>query len=212
MTEVLRYNMPQSQIGTTVMVAQSWGQYGKDTVKVGGIPAMSDFAFFLASNATSSIRQTYFKYGAWLGLGSFDTITYPKADSFVYKLFSKGWISKNQFTLLITSDSTLRVSFGGFNERFIAEIAGRSKYSDSLIKWMPQSKWSIQYSKIIINEVIIEEKPFTAYIDLNYTNIRIPRDHLRLIMEYIMKYKDCVKVDESPQSLFTCKCRNFYDC
>lgn len=51
-----------------------------------------------------------------------------------------------------------------------------------------------------------------AFIDLNYTNIRVPRDHLRIIMEFIMSYKECTKLDESPNSLFTCKCKNFYDC
>jgi hypothetical protein len=32
-------------------------------------------------------------------------------------------------------------------------------------------------------------------------------------MEYIMKTKNCMKMDvESPYSLFICECRNLYDC
>jgi len=60
-----------------------------------------------------------------------------------------------------------------------------------------------------MNETAIDTKTFSAYLDLNSTNIRVPRDHLKVIMEYIMRFKECVKEDETPQSLFTCKCRNF---
>jgi hypothetical protein len=52
----------------------------------------------------------------------------------------------------------------------------------------------------------------TAYIDLNFTNIRVPIDHLKVVIDYIMKTKDCRKIDESVNSLFTCECKNFYDC
>jgi len=49
-----------------------------------------------------------------------------------------------------------------------------------------------------MNETIIEVKPFTTFVDLNYTYIRVPREHFRIILEYIMRYKECVKVDETP--------------
>ena len=44
----------------------------------------------------------------------------------------------------------------------------------------------------------VEAKRFTAVIDTNYMNIRVPREHLKMIMEHIMKSKDCAKVDETP--------------
>jgi hypothetical protein len=104
---------------------------------------------------------------------------------------------------------------GGVNEKLVAEVANHSRYSEKIVRWLNMSdprKWSFQYSKIYMNETVIDSQTFSAYLDLNSTTIRVPRDHLRLIMEYIMRYKECVKVDETPQSLFTCKCRNFYDC
>lgn len=51
-----------------------------------------------------------------------------------------------------------------------------------------------------------------AYIDLNFTNIKVPIAHFKIIMDYIMKTKDCRKVNEQTNSLFTCVCKNFYDC
>jgi hypothetical protein len=50
-----------------------------------------------------------------------------------------------------------------------------------------------------MNETAIDTKNFSAYLDLNSTNIRVPRDHLKVIMEYIMRFKECVKEDETPQ-------------
>ena len=47
---VFRYTIPY-----TKLVAQCAGYFGKDTVKVGSLPAMSDFAMLFAFNATSSI-------------------------------------------------------------------------------------------------------------------------------------------------------------
>ena len=69
---VFRYTIPY-----TKLVAQCAGYFGKDTVKVGSLPAMSEFAMLFAFNATSSIRNTYFKSGAWLGLGPSDPAAFP---------------------------------------------------------------------------------------------------------------------------------------
>ncbi len=36
----------------------------------------------------------------------------------------------------------------------------------------------------------------TAFIDLNFTNIKVPIAHFKIIMDYIMQTKDCKKVNE----------------
>lgn len=167
-----------------------------------------------AYNATTAIRDTYFKYGAWLGLGPLDSRIYHFGDSWVLKLKDKGLIPSAIFTMLVNS-TTLSLTLGGYNQTIIKNIANRTRFNESLIKWqnMTDVSWKLQYTGLFMNDTIaIQKKAMTALIDLNIANIRVPKDHLRIIMEYIMKYKDCVKVDETPQSLFTCKCRNYYDC
>jgi hypothetical protein len=141
---------------------------------------MSDFTMLFAFNATSSIRNTYFKSGAWLGLGPSDPAAFPQADHLVSKMHAKGWISRQIFSL-IANGQDLQVSMGGVNERLAAEVANHSRYTDQIVRWQNMSdprKWSFQYSKIYMNETVIDTKTFSAYLDLNSTNIRVPRDHL----------------------------------
>jgi len=118
----------------TKSIASTWGYFGEDTLKLGSIPAMSNVRFLTAFNATSSVRNTYFRYGAWLGLAPLDASIYPFADSLIQKLHEKTWISRKIFTLLATS-TDLKVTLGGFNEKFIAEVANQAKFTESLIKW-----------------------------------------------------------------------------
>ena len=90
---------------------------------------MSDFTMLFAFNATTSIRNTYFKSGAWLGLGPSDPAALPQADHIVSKMHAKGWISRQVFSL-IANGQDLQVSMGGVNERLVAEVANHSRYSE----------------------------------------------------------------------------------
>lgn len=60
---------------------------------------LSNFRFFYARNASQQTKITYFNHGAWLGLGFYDSSIYPMADNLLYKLISKGWVSREYFSI-----------------------------------------------------------------------------------------------------------------
>lgn len=175
---------------------------------------LSEFSFLVAQNASLATTYTYFKHGgAWVGLAIMDKARYPYADNLLSRLVSKKWISSNIFT--IHSNSTwMRISMGGYSPSIIADITNNTQFSENLIKWqnLTEPVWSLKYSAIYLQDQMIESKPMVAYIDLNFTNIKVPIAHFKIIMDYIMKTKDCRKVNELTNSLFTCVCKNFYDC
>ena len=47
---------------------------------------------------------------------------------------------------------------------------------------------------------------------MNYTFIRMPSLHFQTIMKFIMAQKKCTRLSQAQDSLYTCQCRNFYDC
>jgi len=108
----------------------------------------------------------------------------------------------------------MRISLGGYSQATILDITNNTKFSDKLIKWhnLTEPVWSLKYVGLYLQDDKIEEKPMTAFIDLNFTNIRVPIAHFKIIMDYIMVTKDCKKVNDKANSLFTCVCKNFYDC
>lgn len=54
--------------------------------------------------------------------------------------------------------------------------------------------------------------PKTAFFDMNYTFIRMPPAHFQSVMNFIMQNKVCTRLSQASDSLYTCQCRNFYDC
>jgi hypothetical protein len=92
----------------------------------------------------------------------------------------------------------MRISLGGYSQATILDITNNTKFSDKLIKWhnLTEPVWSLKYVGLYLQDDKIEEKPMTAFIDLNFTNIRVPIAHFKIIMDYIMVTKDCKKVNE----------------
>ncbi len=147
---------------------------------------LSQFNFLLVQNIPSDT--------AWVGLGIKEKEKYPYADNLMDKLYLKSGISNKIFT--IHSNSTwMRISMGGFSPSILADITSNAKFSENMIKWQDLTEpiWSLKYSSLFLEDQLIESKPMVSYIDLNYPNIRVPREHFKRIIRYILKKNDCTE-------------------